>query len=256
MTDSLNNENSFGQISPDQTENQSVPTNKTDDIDKIKATDKTEAADTTKPAAAAKSDDTTKLADKTKSVSASAGKSQQLSAAEFVAKRRERLRKRKAISQAIVESKLQEKQPLPSPPNTLGQVDSGSVAIPMPSDEELEKEIEQALGDMSLMNMYGLEESQASTQQTPVLQRSSENAATDGIVAGKIVAVGKEGVFIDLGGKSQGFLPIEELEGVETPSVGSSIKVVIIRYDARDGLLIVSQKIAQQQLFRKNLNIG
>lgn len=56
---------------------------------------------------------------------------------------------------------------------------------------------------------------------------------------GKIIKVSKEWVFVDMGGKSEGCLPLSQLEGKEY-AAGDEIPVTIERFDVNEGLLILS----------------
>jgi len=151
-------------------------------------------------------------------------------------------------------------------------------------DSGLENEINEALGDMSILDIYGMNEEadseigdqgvagakstpggterkqpesgQYESRRKPTVVSEAAETSAPGVNRGKVISVTKDGVFIDLGGKSQGFLPSEELEENEQIDVNSEIDVVILRYDARDGLLILSRKSAEQQLLRKNLKEG
>ncbi len=128
--------------------------------------------------------------------------------------------------------------------------------VPGPEeDAEIEKEINEALGDISLMDIYGMEED---TNRAQGLQQpeSTPKEHVPGVTVGKVIAVTDDGAFVDLGGKSQGLLPSEEIEPDEQIEPGSEIKVAVVRYDARDGLIIVSRKAADQQILRRNLKKG
>jgi small subunit ribosomal protein S1 len=155
-------------------------------------------------------------------------------------------------------------------------------------DIELEHEIEEALGDISLIDVYDFDEledpqesietvdASAETYQRPLKETKTQAAPAKpkpsarerrpvkspnepfvhNINRGKVIGVSNDGVFVDLGGKSQGFLPKEEYDEGETIEVGTEINVAIVRYDSHDGLLILSRKTAEQQLLRKNLTEG
>lgn len=194
--------------------------------------------------------------DNANQTSSPSDKSQQLSPAQFVTQRHERMQQEKEQPQ----SKSQDATPPKPEIKTPAQSQKQSVAIPVPQsdDIDLENEVAEALGDFSLMDMYGLEEKpqQKMTEQKDTPDKTSQKQKAPGIIKGTVLAVTKDGLFIDLGGKSQGFLPSEELEENEKPQVGAIMEVVIIRYDGRDGLLVVSRSTATQQLLRKNLREG
>ncbi|MCY2932874.1 MAG: S1 RNA-binding domain-containing protein [Planctomycetota bacterium] len=56
---------------------------------------------------------------------------------------------------------------------------------------------------------------------------------------GKIVKITKDWVFLEMGGKSEGCIPIQQFEGKEI-QVGDEIPITIERFDVSEGLLIVS----------------
>jgi len=140
--------------------------------------------------------------------------------------------------------------PMPlTPPET-----DGKVPLPHPQDDaELEDEVEAALGDISLIDLYDLEEP-VSKKKKPV--ETDPKAPPSSIKKGKVISIDGDDIFIDLGGKSQGILSREELEPDETVEVGAEIDVVILRYDSKDGLLILSKKSAAEQVLWQNLEEG
>ena len=129
--------------------------------------------------------------------------------------------------------------------------DSGPVPYSPQEDAELDKEIEEALGDASLMALYEMGGEQQESD-----SKADQKLAEQGLRRGKVVAIVEDGAFIDFGGKWQGLLPREEFEDDEPLQVGQQLEVSVLRHDARDGLLIVSKKTADQQLLVANLTEG
>ena len=68
----------------------------------------------------------------------------------------------------------------------------------------------------------------------------ADTAAAKGPKKGRILSIGKEEVFVDFGGKSQGVVPILQFE--ELPKIGEEMEFHIERYDAREGILLLSRK--------------
>jgi small subunit ribosomal protein S1 len=64
------------------------------------------------------------------------------------------------------------------------------------------------------------------------------------IVEGTIVGVAADVVFVDIGYKSEGEIALSEF--VQKPSLGESIKVMIVRTETRDGKLILSKQRAEE----------
>ncbi|HWE39479.1 MAG TPA: S1 RNA-binding domain-containing protein [Isosphaeraceae bacterium] len=72
---------------------------------------------------------------------------------------------------------------------------------------------------------------------------------------GKVIAVRGKSVFVDLGAKSEGVVPVEQF-GAALPNPGDMIDVVFDRFDAEEGLLILSLKGAAVEATWENLRKG
>jgi small subunit ribosomal protein S1 len=97
------------------------------------------------------------------------------------------------------------------------------------ADAKLDAQINAALGGLSEDDLYGFNK-----------PKTSEPSAEKGTRRGKIVAIDKENVFVDFGGKSQGVASALQFE--EEPVVGQELDFNVERYDAEEGLLILSKK--------------
>jgi small subunit ribosomal protein S1 len=130
-----------------------------------------------------------------------------------------------------------------------------------PTDTALEQEVDAALAGMSVEELYAFNKPQ------PVAPATTEGAARPSGAAGgvapgykgprrgKIVALNKDDVFVDLGGKSQGICPLIQFE--EEPKVGDEIDFIVERYDEREGLLILTRKGAvASNVSWENLEVG
>jgi small subunit ribosomal protein S1 len=71
------------------------------------------------------------------------------------------------------------------------------------------------------------------------------------LVEGKVVQVTTDQVFIDVGYKSEGKIPISEFS--EIPNIGDSVPVILIAKENKHGEVIVSKQKADAKLFWKNL---
>jgi small subunit ribosomal protein S1 len=67
------------------------------------------------------------------------------------------------------------------------------------------------------------------------------------LISGKVIQVSAEQVFVDVGYKSEGKIPVEEFE--EVPEIGSEVSVVLVRKEGREGSIIVSKSQADEKLF-------
>ncbi len=106
------------------------------------------------------------------------------------------------------------------------------------------------------------EEAVAAAEDTPEpmspesLEEAYDNsikAFTDGeIVKGVVVDVNRDEVMIDIGFKSEGYIPAAEFEpgqdGMPAVQVGDEIDVYIVRREDSEGQIVLSKKIADQTL--------
>lgn len=121
----------------------------------------------------------------------------------------------------------------------------------------IEQEVADALGDVSLMDMDSIVGKMGSAKKSAPKTSGSEESAIPGILRGRVLKIESDGLFIsELGGKSEGFLPIAEIEEGEEIKEGDPIDVCIVRRDPKDGLLILSRSAATQQIMLKNLKAG
>ncbi len=72
---------------------------------------------------------------------------------------------------------------------------------------------------------------------------------------GKVIGVRARSVFIDLGAKSEGVVPVEQFAG-NLPAPGDVIEVRVDHFDAAEGLLILSLKGAAVEASWENLRKG
>jgi small subunit ribosomal protein S1 len=116
-----------------------------------------------------------------------------------------------------------------------------------PDDSKLDAEVEAALGDVSLDALYGFDKPRP----------QAEQAVRKGPRKGRVISIDakKDEVFVDFGGKSQGVAPFSQFE--TEPKVGDELEFNVERYDAHDGLLILTRKGAvATNVTWENLEIG
>src|SRR4051812_18309525 len=114
--------------------------------------------------------------------------------------------------------------------------------------DKLDDEIDSSLGDLSLDSIYGFDKPQ---------QSEPSRVAPKGMRRGHIISIDAkdDAVFIDFGGKSQGIAKLSQFE--KEPKVGEEMEFAVERYDAAEGLLILTQKgAAAQNVTWENLEIG
>src|SRR5438067_13743206 len=102
-----------------------------------------------------------------------------------------------------------------------------------PDTSALDREVDSALGGMSLDDLYGTSEQQKG-------QEGPAESYAKGTRKGRIISVTPDDVMVDFGGKSQGIAPMEQFE--TEPVVGQEMEFNVERYDPREGLLILARK--------------
>ena len=125
------------------------------------------------------------------------------------------------------------------------EVDADSEEAPTPTDETSPPEEAAAAAEEppEPMSPESLEEA----------YDNSIKAFTDGeIVKGVVVDVNRDEVMIDIGFKSEGYIPAAEFdpgqEGVPAVQAGDEIDVYIVRREDSEGQIVLSKKIADQTL--------
>lgn len=133
------------------------------------------------------------------------------------------------------ESKLPDSSAAPELPVTPSAPSQSSAGLsakhkyPVPNlraqlSEDLAAEFQEALADAPVEQL--LVETAAGAQR-PLLEPESRHQA-------RIVRIHREEVFVELGGREQGVVPLKQF--VETPEVGQEIEVIVTRFVAEEGL--------------------
>lgn len=125
------------------------------------------------------------------------------------------------------------------------EVPAASAAAPSIAPDGDRPAVEVA-DDLDLFDQWMSNPAQAQTESTEGRRRLNRGD----LIEATVIQVAKDRVFVDLGTKSEGVIPLNELtdENVDTAeglvNVGDKIKVVVIRTDGGDGNPIVSKKKA------------
>ncbi len=104
---------------------------------------------------------------------------------------------------------------------------------------ELEQELAEALGGESLDVLI---DGSATAGVT------GDELAPDTRVTATVAKRHREDIFVELGGRNQGVLPLKQFEGETAPEVGAQLEVVVARFDAEQGLYEVSLPTAAVQV--------
>ena len=108
-------------------------------------------------------------------------------------------------------------------------------------DEELQREIDEALGGHSLEEL--LEETARPLPEPP--GRPSQRVRPGAIVRCRVVGIDRDAVLVELGGKDQGLVPLAQFEA--DPQVGELFQLEVVRYDAAEDLWVLSREGAVER---------
>ncbi|MCL2792647.1 MAG: 30S ribosomal protein S1 [Spirochaetaceae bacterium] len=96
--------------------------------------------------------------------------------------------------------------------------------------------------------------SEEATNQTNLQEeylKSLDELEEGHVVQGHVIQVTDETVFVDIGYKSEGKIPISEFD--KTPVIGDSVNVILVKKESKDGNIIVSKRKHDEKEFWKNL---
>ncbi len=150
-----------------------------------------------------------------------------------------------AVADAEMEQAMREVEKAQPPPD---------VQLKRMWDAELEAELEQALSGFDASSVeVAAPRKKAEKSDAPRSGRAQD--AHPGRKTGKVIAVRGKSVFIDLGGKSEGVLPVDLFAG-EPPAPGATIEVDVDHFDPDEGLHILRLKGAAVDANWENLKRG
>ncbi len=110
-------------------------------------------------------------------------------------------------------------------------------------DDDLQREVDEALGGMSLEDIVAMEE-------------GGRPPGREGVVRGKVVAIHGDDIFVDIGSRSEALLPAGQFRDDPLPEVGEVIEVAIEGYDEAEGITRVSRQGAVQAATWETLEVG
>ncbi|MCD4699941.1 MAG: S1 RNA-binding domain-containing protein, partial [Phycisphaerae bacterium] len=118
-------------------------------------------------------------------------------------------------------------------------------------DDALQREIDQALGEKSIEELFD----ETLLPMPPAGAIDGEGEVAPGQVRrGLVIDVDGQGVLVELGGKDQGIVPLEQFE--EEPSVGDELELAVARYNRNDDLWVLSRQGAVERASWDNIQEG
>ena len=143
----------------------------------------------------------------------------------------------------------------------LDQALAGSAAVPTEVpfkrqwDAELEAEMEAALSGFDPKTFDVGRERPKTTERAQVSGRDRGQEARKGTRTGKVISIRGRSMFVDLGGKSEGVIPLDQFEG-EIPAPGADIEVIVDHFDTSEGIQHLRLKGAAVDATWENLRKG
>ena len=111
-------------------------------------------------------------------------------------------------------------------------------------DAALEAEINAAMGGGANSSV-----GEVATVTAPIAETPAEDSLTQGRrLKGKVALLHGENMFLDLGFRSQGILPLKQFEGKEIPPVGTELTVIVHKVSPEEGLIHVSLPGGRQKV--------
>ncbi|HEX8911554.1 MAG TPA: S1 RNA-binding domain-containing protein, partial [Humisphaera sp.] len=129
-----------------------------------------------------------------------------------------------------------------------------------PDESALDQEVDAALSGVAVDQLYGFDKPQPAA---PAPAGGGDAPANEGpreiggkqVRRGTIVSIGKDDAFVELGGKSQGIVPL--IQFAEPPAVGQEQEFLVDRYDDKEGVIVLSVKgAAAANVSWENLEVG
>ncbi len=122
-------------------------------------------------------------------------------------------------------------------------------------DAELEAEMEAALTGFDPHTFDVARERPKTTDRPQGTRRDRGQEARKGTSIGKVICVRGRSMFVDLGGKSEGVIPLDQFEG-EIPAPGTQIEFIVDRFDTSEGIQHLRLKGAAIEASWENLRQG
>jgi ribosomal protein S1 len=139
---------------------------------------------------------------------------------------------------------------------TAGEPRAAEVSLKRQWDADLEAELEAALSGFDPKSFEPPSQRRPRSERVPNPPEERGQEGRPGQRTGKVIGLRGKSLFVDLGGKSEGVLPIEQLEGAEIPAPGATINVIVDRFDPDEGVQILRLKGAAIEASWETLKRG
>lgn len=130
-----------------------------------------------------------------------------------------------------------EAEPKATPPKPQADAPEKPATKAANLDAAIQKEVDEALGDMNLDDLVDSEDGKA-----PKPKRRRPSAQNEKIIQGKVIAIDGDDIFVDIGGRNDGLLPSSQFNDEPLPKVGDTVDVTIAGVDENEGLVMLSRQ--------------
>lgn len=118
--------------------------------------------------------------------------------------------------------------------------------------DALDKEIESALADLNPADIEAAANQQHRRDDSPAHANSGDSSR----IQGRIVGIRERDVFVDYGGKSEGFVPLDEFEADSPPEVGQIFTFIPHGFDRDSGQMRLSLREVKTDASWDSLKVG
>lgn len=122
-------------------------------------------------------------------------------------------------------------------------------------DAEMDAELEAAMAGFDPKTFETPRERPKKEAGPAVDKRDRGQEARQGTRTGKVIGVRGKSLFVDLAGKSEGVIPLDQFEG-EIPAPGATIEVIVDHFDTSEGIQHLRLKGAAIEASWENLRKG
>ncbi|MDJ0976037.1 MAG: S1 RNA-binding domain-containing protein [Planctomycetota bacterium] len=124
----------------------------------------------------------------------------------------------------------------------------------IPASDDLDKEIEAALGEQSVLDI-ARDELLGPTRSSDAARRAADGGPIErGYREGRVAGVTKNDVFVEFGPREQGVVPFEQF--ATEPKPGDDVRVYVEHFDNKEGIYVCSLRRGRQSADWATLDEG
>ena len=113
-------------------------------------------------------------------------------------------------------------------------------------DAQVKRELAEQMGDVTAEDL----------ERMSAAEPRAISADDRGRIPGRVVNIHNTDVFVDIGGKSEGVVPLDEFEPDEPPVIGQTLSLIPHGFDSESGLMRLSLREARVEADLESLRVG